>query len=468
MIKIAIIGPESTGKTELTKGLAKHFGGGWFPELAREYIENKNYQYSFEDVENIARMQIEEENSKECKGSRNICFYDTDVIITKVWFEHKYNQVPNFVTNHLESRVIDFYILCLPDLPWEDDPVRENRDLRSFFFDWYQREIENLGTAYAVVGGFGNERLKNAVDAIEKYFYESKNISEMKAHCEESIEKLINLENLPKFTDRYKKAFTMPSIDIIEEIVKLLRSMLFPGFFGQSHQTKEALQKQIEENTYLLYERLKEQIKAGICFESNDNNQICDELDETTEEIVKKFINSLPHLRRQLYNDAMATYNGDPAAKSLSEIIYCYPGIRAISSYRIAHELLKLGVPILPRAIAELAHSETGIDIHPGATIGESFMIDHGTGVVIGETAKIGNGVKIYQGVTLGAKSFPMDENGNPIKGIDRHPKLGDGVIVYSNSTLLGNISVGNHAIIGGNLWVDHDVEANSRILQRK
>ena len=162
----------------------------------------------------------------------------------------------------------------------------------------------------------------------------------------------------------------------------------------------------------------------------------------------------------------VAAYNGDPAAKSYGEVIFCYPAIRAISNYRIAHALLRLDVPLIPRIITEMAHSETGIDIHPGATIGNYFTIDHGTGVVIGETAVIGHNVKLYQGVTLGAKSFPLDADGNPIKGIDRHPKIGNNVIIYANSTILGNIRVGDGAVIGGNIWVDKDVPPGAKLRQ--
>ena len=149
-------------------------------------------------------------------------------------------------------------------------------------------------------------------------------------------------------------------------------------------------------------------------------------------------------------------------------MIFCYPGIKAVVNYRIANALLFLDVPIIPRIITEMAHSETGIDIHPGATIGEFFTIDHGTGVVIGETAVIGNNVKMYQGVTLGAKSFPLDDNGNPIKGIQRHPIIGNNVVIYSNSTILGTIKVGDGAVIGGNIWVDRDVPAGSKLVQRR
>lgn len=260
----------------------------------------------------------------------------------------------------------------------------------------------------------------------------------------------------------------MPSTEIINKIVKLLRSVIFPGYFGNADVNPDNVRRHIEENVQLIHALLLQQIKSGMCFENSELDFHCTELNQKAENLAACFIAELPQLRDMLHKDAVASFNGDPASKSLGEVIFCYPGIRAISSYRIAHALLELGVPIIPRVITELAHSETGIDIHPGAVIADSFMIDHGTGVVIGETSRIGRNVRIYQGVTLGAKSFPLDENGNPIKGIDRHPKLGDNVIIYSNSTILGNIRVGNNAVIGGNIWVDSDVPAGAKVLQRK
>ena len=167
-----------------------------------------------------------------------------------------------------------------------------------------------------------------------------------------------------------------------------------------------------------------------------------------------------------MHTDVEAMYDGDPAAVSHEEVIYCYPAIRAILNYRVAHELLLLGVPIIPRMITEAAHCETGIDIHPAATIGERFAIDHGTGVVIGATAIIGPNVKLYQGVTLGAKSFDCDADGNPVKGVPRHPIVGDNVIIYSNSSILGRIRIGDNAVIGGNMWVTSDVPDGEMIVQ--
>ena len=189
---------------------------------------------------------------------------------------------------------------------------------------------------------------------------------------------------------------------------------------------------------------------------------------DTAARLASEFISRMPEIRSILSTDVEAAYYGDPAATCFGEIICCYPIIRAITNYRIAHELYTLNVPLIPRIMTEMAHSETGIDIHPGATIGHHFTIDHGTGVVIGATCIIGNNVKLYQGVTLGAKSFPLDENGNPIKGIPRHPILEDDVVVYSNATILGRITIGKGATIGGNIWVTESVPAGARIVQRK
>ena len=184
--------------------------------------------------------------------------------------------------------------------------------------------------------------------------------------------------------------------------------------------------------------------------------------------VAADFAANLEDLASALKKDVIATYNGDPAAESICEVVLCYPGIKAISSYRIAHCLFLAGVPVLPRVITELAHSETGIDINPAATIGSSFAIEHDTGVVIGATAILGNNIKLYQGVTLGAKSFPLDADGNPVKGIPRHPILEDNVIVYSNATILGRITIGHDAVIGGNIWVTGDVAPCTRVVQSK
>ena len=261
----------------------------------------------------------------------------------------------------------------------------------------------------------------------------------------------------------------LPSGKVLHEIVELCRAILFPGFYGKSTVNHQTITYHIGVSIERLYTLLTEQVHAGLCFDAKETgDRACDTKREKAIGIAGQFISRLPALREVLATDVEAAYNGDPAAESYGEIISCYPVIKALSNYRIAHELLLLGVPLIPRIITEMAHSETGIDIHPAARIGHHFTIDHGTGVVIGATCIIGNHVKLYQGVTLGAKSFPFDDEGNPIKGIPRHPILEDDVIVYSNATILGRITVGRGAMVGGNIWVTEDVPAGARLVQNK
>ncbi|HET9958704.1 MAG TPA: serine O-acetyltransferase EpsC, partial [Polyangiaceae bacterium] len=184
------------------------------------------------------------------------------------------------------------------------------------------------------------------------------------------------------------------------------------------------------------------------------------------EELTQQFAGRLPHVHAALETDVRAAYEGDPAARSLDEALFCYPGVTALLHHRLAHELYALGAPLLARILSEIAHSTTGIDIHPGARIGRSFFIDHGTGVVIGETTVIGDRVRVYQGVTLGAKSFPLDEKGLPLKGLARHPVVEDDVIVYAGATILGRVTIGRGSVIGGNVWVTRSVPPGSRITQ--
>lgn len=259
----------------------------------------------------------------------------------------------------------------------------------------------------------------------------------------------------------------LPSGPILSEIVDLCRAIIFPGFYGQSTVSSQTLPYHIGVNIDRLYNLLSEQIWAGLCFSrketANQENTV-----QRAQTLAAAFVERLPELRKILATDVEATFTGDPAAESYGEIISCYPVIKAISNYRIAHELLLLGVPLIPRIITEKAHSETGIDIHPAASIGHHFTIDHGTGVVIGATCIIGNNVKLYQGVTLGAKSFPLDENGHPIKGIPRHPILEDNVIVYSNATILGRITISKGTVIGGNIWVTQGTKPGEQLIQSK
>ena len=279
-----------------------------------------------------------------------------------------------------------------------------------------------------------------------------------------SVEKLASINSLAKMFDQDSEVFRMPSEKILAEIIDIVRDIIFPYHYGDTPVYADTLKYYIGVRVDRLSRLIREQIQIGLEYECNKCKNACEEADRITE----KFIDTLPKLREILTTDVIAAYNGDPAAKNHGEIIRCYPVIKALTNYRMAHELLLLGVPLIPRMLTEMAHSETGIDIHPGAQIGEYFTIDHGTGVVIGETCIIGENVKLYQGVTLGARSFPLDESGNPIKGIPRHPILEDDVIVYSNATILGRITIGKGAVVGGNIWVTQDVPAGTSITQKR
>jgi serine O-acetyltransferase len=246
-----------------------------------------------------------------------------------------------------------------------------------------------------------------------------------------------------------------------------LRSVLFPGYHGSSDITEDSVRFFVGATLDRVRRVLHEQIRRGLCFACEKANPTrCPQCDERTAAIASTFLSRLPEVRRLLATDVQAAYEGDPAATSPDETVICYPGILAITNHRLAHELYRLEVPILPRIISEQAHSVTGIDIHPGASIGEQFFIDHGTGVVIGETCVIGKRVRIYQGVTLGAKSFPLDEHGNPIKGIPRHPIVEDDVIIYGGATILGRITIGKGSVIGGNVWLTRSTPPRSKITQ--
>ncbi len=268
-----------------------------------------------------------------------------------------------------------------------------------------------------------------------------------------------------------RKTFTghpLPSRTEIVEMVELLRSVIFPGYVGNRDVTEESLTFHLGSALHRASLIMVDEIHRGLCFAcardaDQRQPQVCL---EQARSITATFLRRLPELRRLLALDAVAAYEGDPAASSPAEAIFCYPGVRAITSHRIAHELYRSEVPLIPRIIAEHAHSLTGIDIHPGATVGESAFIDHGTGVVVGETAVIGNRVRIYQGVTLGAKSFPLDAEGNPIKGMPRHPIIEDEVTIYSGATILGRVTIGRGAVIGGNVWLTRDVPAGAKISQ--
>jgi serine O-acetyltransferase len=261
-----------------------------------------------------------------------------------------------------------------------------------------------------------------------------------------------------------KGSAQLPSVEEVRRIVSLAKNIIFSDYLYRRQPDEQIRQHYIGVNMEELYGVLRRQIARGL--------QFCEDCSEedvlpTAEDIALRFIDQLPEVKRLLYTDVEAMFQNDPAAPNYGEVIYCYPIVNTMTHYRLAHVLHQMQVPVIPRIITEQAHSKTGIDIHPGATIGEYFAIDHGTGVVIGETTIIGHHVTLYQGVTLGAKSFKYDANGNMLN-VPRHPVIEDRVTVYSNASILGRITIGHDSVIGGNIWLTHDVPPHSRILQSK
>lgn len=257
----------------------------------------------------------------------------------------------------------------------------------------------------------------------------------------------------------------MPSVEQLKEFMEIIKSVVFPGFFSSTDMRIETMKFHIGASVDRAETILSTQVARGLCFQCETDGD-CDTCQEQAVMHTRAFMERLPEIRHLLSLDAQAAYIGDPAARSVGEAIFCYPSVHVLTNHRVAHELYKLEIPLIPRIISELAHGETGIDIHPGASLGEHLFIDHGTGTVIGETCVIGKNVRIYQGVTLGARSFPLDENGNPVKGIKRHPNVEDDVIIYSGATILGNVTIGKGAVIGGNVWLLEDVAPGTRVLQ--
>jgi len=258
----------------------------------------------------------------------------------------------------------------------------------------------------------------------------------------------------------------LPSRDAVIQVVEDLRSVLFPGYFGTSDLNDESLHYFVGATLAKAMRALEDQVRRGVAFGERHDYETCDHCAEFAQQVTKQFLARVPAIRRLVRSDVDAAYEGDPALKSKDEAIFAYPGIFAVTNQRIAHELHVLGVPLIPRIITEHAHTITGIDIHPGAAIGEKFFIDHGTGVVVGETAILGDRVRLYQGVTLGAKSFPLDENGKPMKGIPRHPIVEDDVVVYAGATILGRITIGKGSSVGGNVWLTSSVPPGTRVTQ--
>ena len=270
-------------------------------------------------------------------------------------------------------------------------------------------------------------------------------------------------------TRRIGESF-LPSRERIVAVLDEIRTLLFPGFFGHKRLSPENIKYHLGNLLTRVGEDLTEEITHCICADRRCEDcadpEVCR---RKAAQITREFLGRIPKIRAMLALDAQAAYDGDPAAKGIDEVIYSYPGFHAVTVYRVAHELLELGVPLAPRIMTEHAHSKTGTDINPGARIGESFFIDHATGVVIGETTVIGNNVKIYQGVTLGARSFPKDERGRAIKGLKRHPTIEDGVTIYANATILGGQTViGEGATVSGNTFVTESISAYSTVAGEK
>jgi serine O-acetyltransferase len=270
--------------------------------------------------------------------------------------------------------------------------------------------------------------------------------------------------------DYYFRDRTMGSAgkESILRALQNLRSAIFPGVY-EKHPIDEGREGILIGNSLRMgaieLEALVEKALADCCEKTERGTGTCDDCVALANDAVVKLLNKLPEIRELLHSDVQAAFEGDPAARSNEEILLCYPSLEALSIYRIAHELYAAGVPLIPRVMTECAHQATGIDIHPGAAIGRHFFIDHGTGVVIGETCTIGDHVKLFMGVTLGAKSFQLDERGNPVKGIKRHPDIEDNVVIYSNATILGgDTRIGHDSVIGGNVWLTHSVPPYSRV----
>ncbi len=258
----------------------------------------------------------------------------------------------------------------------------------------------------------------------------------------------------------------LPSRDAIIGIVEGLRASMFPTHYGAPDLTDETVDYYVGHTLDSTLRRLNEQVRRALRFLPEHAETTEAELAARAFEITRTFGAQLPSIRAMLVSDIQAAFAGDPAAQHVTEILLCYPGVLAMMHHRIAHALHLLGVPLLARFINEIAHSETGIDIHPGARIGPSFFIDHGTGVVIGETAVIGERVRLYQAVTLGAKSFPADGEGMLVKGQPRHPIVEDDVVIYAGATILGRVTIGRGAVIGGNVWLTHSVAPGTNVSQ--
>lgn len=266
---------------------------------------------------------------------------------------------------------------------------------------------------------------------------------------------------------RRNKPPKLPSRKSLQAVVDGLSAALFPNRLGAPGLKEEGVDYFVGYTLDTALRELNTQIQLELRYSADTEHDKTPSAEAALNK-ARTFAQTLPQIRQLLDTDLDAAFEGDPAARSLDEVLVCYPGISAIVHYRLAHELHKLGLPLIARIISEIAHSVTGIDIHPGATIGEGFFIDHGTGVVVGETAVIGHHVRLYQAVTLGAKRFPTDQHGHLIKGSARHPILEDHVVIYAGATILGRITIGEGSVIGGNVWLTRSLPPNSHITQAK
>jgi serine O-acetyltransferase len=268
---------------------------------------------------------------------------------------------------------------------------------------------------------------------------------------------------------RENQAPKLPSRSELKEIIEGLATVLFPNRLGTGDLTDESIDYYVGQLLDAKLRQLRLQMLRELRYaaeQSGERHPDARSMERQALDVARDFAQSLPRIRELLDSDLAAAFEGDPAAHSVDEVLVCYPGISAMIHHRLAHKLYRLGLPLIARMIGEIAHSETGIDIHPGARIGSSFFIDHGTGVVIGETCIIGERVRLYQAVTLGAKRFPADEHGVLIKGGARHPIIQDDVVIYAGATILGRITIGRGSTIGGNVWVTHSVPENSHLTQ--
>lgn len=293
-------------------------------------------------------------------------------------------------------------------------------------------------------------------------------------------------ERLPELTDRIVETYhemdtihhlghcPLPSVDAVIEIATDVKEILYPGYRKRQNLHFGNVTYHVGDLIDSLHDRLTQQIARALRHDFRRRNglecgNVTPDFESAGQEKAVQFLETLPDIRRVLSKDVQAAYDGDPAAGGLDEIIFCYPGLEAVTVYRIAHELHALGVPLIPRMLSEFAHSTTGIDIHPGATIGHSFFIDHGTGVVIGATCEIAEHVKLYQGVTLGARSFAKDEEGNLVRTTKRHPTIENHVVIYANATILGGDTIiGHHAVIGSSVSLYESVPPNTIVMLEK